>query len=34
VHFELFFMCWHESPKRGRLKEKCAPGPFLYCFGD
>jgi hypothetical protein len=22
-------MCWHKSPKRGRLKGKCALGPFL-----
>jgi hypothetical protein len=22
-------LCWHKSPKRGRLKEKCALGPFL-----
>ena len=29
-----FLMCWHKSPKRGRLKGKCALGPFLYCFGD
>jgi hypothetical protein len=27
-------MCWHKSPKRGTLKEKCAFGPFMYCFGD
>jgi hypothetical protein len=32
VHFELLFMCSHKSPKRGRLKGKCALGPFLYCF--
>ena len=24
-----FMLCWHKSPKRGRLKEKCALGPFL-----
>jgi hypothetical protein len=24
-----FLMCWHKSPKRGRLKGKCALGPFL-----
>jgi hypothetical protein len=23
-----FLMCWHKSPKRGRLKGKCALGPF------
>jgi hypothetical protein len=34
VHFELLLMCWHKSPKRGRLKGKCALGPFLLCFGD
>jgi hypothetical protein len=22
-------MCWHESPKRERLKGKCALGPFV-----
>src|SRR5690349_5813716 len=22
-------LCWHKSPKRGRLKGKCALGPFL-----
>jgi hypothetical protein len=22
-------MCWHKSPKRGRLKGKCDIGPFL-----
>ena len=22
-------VCWHKSPKRGRLKGKCALGPFL-----
>jgi hypothetical protein len=27
-------MCWHKSPKRGRLKGKCALGPFLKYFGD
>jgi hypothetical protein len=25
----LFLMCWHKSPKRGRLKGKCAFGQFL-----
>jgi hypothetical protein len=29
-----FWMCWHKSPKRGRLKGKCAFGQFLLCFGD
>jgi hypothetical protein len=29
-----FWMCWHKSPKRGRLKGKCALGQFLLCFGD
>ena len=29
-----FVMCWHKSAKRGRLKGKCALGPFLQCFGD
>jgi hypothetical protein len=29
-----FLMCWHKSPKRGRLKGKCALGPFLVYFGD
>jgi hypothetical protein len=24
-----FVLCWHKSPKRGRLKGKCALGPFL-----
>ena len=24
-----FMLCWHKSPKRGRLKGKCAFGPFL-----
>jgi hypothetical protein len=24
-----FVLCWHKSPKRGRLKGKCAFGPFL-----
>jgi hypothetical protein len=24
-----FILCWHKSPKRGRLKGKCAFGPFL-----
>jgi hypothetical protein len=23
-------MCWHKSPKRGRLKGKCALGSFLF----
>jgi hypothetical protein len=32
--FGCFLMCWHKSPKRGRLKGKCALGPFLKCFGD
>jgi hypothetical protein len=27
-------VCWHKSPKRGRLKGKCALGPFLVYFGD
>jgi hypothetical protein len=27
--FSCFLMCWHESPKRGRLKGKCALGPFI-----
>jgi hypothetical protein len=27
--FCCFLMCWHKSPKRGRLKGKCALGPFL-----
>jgi hypothetical protein len=27
-------MCWHKSPKRGRLKGKCAIGTFLVYFGD
>ena len=27
-----FLMCWHKSPKRGRLKGKSALGPFLYLF--
>jgi hypothetical protein len=26
-------MCWHKSPKRGRLKGKCALEPFLVYFG-
>jgi hypothetical protein len=34
LHFELLLMCWHESPKRGRLKGKCVLGPFLLYFGD
>jgi hypothetical protein len=29
-----FWMCWYKSPKRGRLKGKCALGQFLVCFGD
>jgi hypothetical protein len=29
VHFKLLPMCWHKSPKRGRLKGKCAPRSFL-----
>jgi hypothetical protein len=24
-----FMLCWHKSPKRGRLKGKCALRPFL-----
>ena len=27
--FSCFLLCWHKSPKRGRLKGKCALGPFL-----
>jgi hypothetical protein len=27
--FSCFLMCWHKSPKRGRLKGKCALGSFL-----
>jgi hypothetical protein len=27
--FSCFVLCWHKSPKRGRLKGKCALGPFL-----
>jgi hypothetical protein len=27
--FSCFWLCWHKSPKRGRLKGKCAFGPFL-----
>jgi hypothetical protein len=27
--FCCFLMCWHKSPKRGRLKGKCALGQFL-----
>jgi hypothetical protein len=34
VHFELLLMCWHESPKKGRLKGKWALGPFLFYFVD
>ena len=26
--FSCFLLCWHKSPKRGRLKGKCALGPF------
>jgi hypothetical protein len=29
LHFELLLMCWHKSPKRGRLKGKCAFAQFL-----
>jgi hypothetical protein len=29
MHFKLLLICWHESPKRGRLKGKCALGLFL-----
>jgi hypothetical protein len=29
LHFELILVCWHKSPKRGRLKWKCALGLFL-----
>jgi hypothetical protein len=30
LHFYvLLLLCWHKSPKRGRLKGKCALGPFL-----
>jgi hypothetical protein len=29
LHFELLLMCWHKSPKRERLKGKCALGAFL-----
>jgi hypothetical protein len=29
-----FWMCWHKSPKRGRLKGKRALGPFLLYFSD
>jgi hypothetical protein len=25
----VFLLCWHKSPKRGRLKGKCALGSFL-----
>jgi hypothetical protein len=28
-HVYKLLMCWHKSPKRGRLKGKCAIGPFL-----
>jgi hypothetical protein len=35
LHFYLLLlMCWHKSPKRGRLKRKCALRPFLVYFGD
>jgi hypothetical protein len=27
--FSCFVLCWHKSPKRGRLKGKYALGPFL-----
>jgi hypothetical protein len=27
--FGCFWLCWHKSPKRGRLKGKCALGQFL-----
>jgi hypothetical protein len=27
--FCCFLMCWHKSPRRGRLKGKCALGQFL-----
>jgi hypothetical protein len=27
--FGCFWLCCHKSPKRGRLKGKCAIGPFL-----
>jgi hypothetical protein len=27
--FSCLLLCWHKSPKRGRLKGKCALGPFL-----
>jgi hypothetical protein len=27
--FSCFLLCWHKSPKKGRLKAKCALGPFL-----
>jgi hypothetical protein len=29
TYFDCFLMCWHKSPKRGRLKGKCALGQFL-----
>jgi hypothetical protein len=32
VQFELLLICWHKSLKRGRLKGKCALGPFLSVF--
>jgi hypothetical protein len=28
TYFGCFLMCWHKSPKRGRLKGKCAFGSF------
>jgi hypothetical protein len=28
TYFGWFLMCWHKSPKRGRLKGKCALGQF------
>jgi hypothetical protein len=29
TYFGCFLMCWHKSPKRGRLKGNCALGQFL-----
>ena len=29
-----FMLCWHKSPKRGRLKGKCALGAISKYFGD
>jgi hypothetical protein len=29
TYFSCFLLCWHKSPKRERLKGKCALGPFL-----